>query len=299
MHPKYIETVEKLRAWAQQAGNIQCALILGSQAREELTGDEWSDLDVLLLVDDPRALLQSDAWLAFLGEVVCVIVDEESLDWLCLTWSVKRVLFADNRAVDFSILPYERAGDVLAVNAEVHAQGYRVIYDAHAGGTAARVEAALVGFKDNPPRVPTIEELQRAVGELLFHLVYACKKIKRGELWVAVSCINRSVSGRRLLQLIEFQAASSGAGPGRIRYGGRFLEQRIPADVLAQLPGCFATYDAADAVRCAGHLIEFTERLVRDICVANGYPFDAIVFEQVRKIFTQMFTDEMQVLDRT
>ena len=35
------------------------------------------------------------------GEIVCVIVEESKLDWIHLTWSVKRVLFADNRTVVF------------------------------------------------------------------------------------------------------------------------------------------------------------------------------------------------------
>ena len=107
MHPKYDETIDKLRTWSQQERNIHCALILGSQVSTEFEGDGWSDLDVLLLVDDPQVFIQTRSWLAIFGEIVCVTVDETALDWVQLIWYVKRVLFADNRALDFSILPYD------------------------------------------------------------------------------------------------------------------------------------------------------------------------------------------------
>jgi len=108
-------------------------LALGSQVRQDFAGDEWSDLDILLLVDNPQVLLNGDAWLTNLGEVVCAIIEETSLNWLSLTWIVKRVLFTDNRTVDFSILPYERVDDVLSLNAEIHANGYQILYDDHPG----------------------------------------------------------------------------------------------------------------------------------------------------------------------
>lgn len=85
--------------WSREEKNIHAAIILGSQVRDEFKGDEWSDLDVLLLVDNPQVFLQTDTWLAFLGEIVCVIVEETNLDWVHLTWSVKRVLFTDNRTM--------------------------------------------------------------------------------------------------------------------------------------------------------------------------------------------------------
>lgn len=105
MHPRYNETVENIKRWSQQTPNTHVTILLGSQVRKEFTGDEWSDLDVLLLVDDLQVYLRSDDWLNFLGERVCRVVEETPLDWIRLTWLVKRVLFADNRTIDFSILP--------------------------------------------------------------------------------------------------------------------------------------------------------------------------------------------------
>jgi aminoglycoside 6-adenylyltransferase len=176
MHPKYSGTTDMLRTWSQREKAIQGAIILGSQVRQEFEGDEWSDLDVLLLVDNPDVFMQTDTWLARFGEVVCVTVEETILGWVQLTWSIKRVLLADHRAIDFSILPYDRVDDVLSINAEIHVHGYQVIYDAFPDVITSKIKASLATVKEASLKLPTEAEVRRAVDDMLFHLIWACKK---------------------------------------------------------------------------------------------------------------------------
>jgi aminoglycoside 6-adenylyltransferase len=288
MHPKYVETIEKLTVWCRETNDVHAAILLGSQVRGESPGDEWSDVDILLLVDDPTPYLQANAWLDFLGERVCELVEETPLDWLKLTWSVRRLLFADNRALDFSILPYARLDDVLALNAEIHANGYRVIYAGDPEDVTTRVEASLAGLKLEGPKIPTQAELEQVVNDLLFQLIWAGKKVKRGELWVAVSAINQRISAR-LLRLVEYFIAGTPLANAPIRYEGRFLEQRIPAWLAEELPECYAKYDAFDAMQTIGHLIELIARLSAEICRANGYLTASHKFEQTQALYLELF----------
>lgn len=291
MHLQYAETIEKLRAWAQKEQSIQGLLILGSQVRDKNEGDEWSDLDVLLLADAPNVFMQSDAWLTFLGEVVCVVDEETPLDWIQMTWSVKRVLFADNRAVDFSILPADRTNNVLAMNAEIHAHGYEVIYDAQPNTLSEKIEETLANVKEDTLKIPAEDELQKIVNQFLFQLVFAGKKIKRNELWVAVSTINQQVNNL-LLQLIEFHTASVVKTSEGIRYDGRFLEQRISPAMLGKLPQCFAKYDVFDAIETIEHLLEIACSLSKEICEKQDYSFWADRFDKIQKLCDDMFASE-------
>lgn len=288
MHSKYSESVDKLRVWCLEEKNIHAAIILGSQVRDEFGGDEWSDLDVLLLADNPQVFLQTDTWLAFLGEIVCVIVEETNLDWVHLTWSAKRVLFTDNRTIDFPIMPYDRIDDVLGLNAEIHANGYQVIYDAHTELVASKIEASLLTVKEESVTIPTENDLRQTIDDLLFQLIYAAKKVKRNELWVAVSCINQRISNQ-LLQLIEFHTASITKVSQRIRYEGRFLEQRTHQDILKKLPECFAKYDTLDAVETIDHLLDVVRCLSEDICKVNRYPLNNDQFDRARRLYDEMF----------
>ena len=176
MHPKYNETINKLRTWSQSEKSIQGVIILGSQVRDEFEGDEWSDLDVLLLAENPSDFIRSDKWLDFFGEVACAVIEETPLDWVNMTWSVKRILFTDNRAIDFSILPADRVDDILSMNAEIHARGYEIIYDANPNILTAKVETSLAEIKDEPPKPPTEAELQQIINNILFELLFAAKK---------------------------------------------------------------------------------------------------------------------------
>lgn len=238
MHLKYNETINKLRTWSQNEKSIHGVIILGSQVRAEFEGDEWSDLDVLLLADTPSDFMQSDKWLDYLGKAVCIAAEETPLNGVNMTWTVKRVLFTDNQAVDFSILPSDRVDDVLSMNAEFHAYGYEIIYDAHPNILKVKIETNLVKVKEELPKPATEVELQQTINHLLFELLFAAKKIRLHELWVAVSSINQQINNR-LLQLIELHAVSVAKTSQGIRYDGRFLEQRIPQATLEKLPLCF------------------------------------------------------------
>lgn len=288
MHSKYAETVEHIRLWAQQEKDVHCVLILGSQVRKDFEGDAWSDLDVLLLVDNPDIFRQTNAWIAFLGEILCEIVEEAYLDWIQLTWYTKRILLTDNRAIDFSIMPYARIEEVLALNAEIHANGYQVIYDAGPDWVMPKIEATLATLIEDVPKVPTEDELWQTVQTLLFQLIFAGKKLKREELWVAVSCINQQVN-HQVLALIEFHTASVVEAPQHIRYEGRFLEQRMAPPLVEKLAGCFAKYDTHDAIGTIHHLLSFSYCLAQGICEKNGYPFRRYLFDQTRELYSEMF----------
>ena len=287
MHPKYAESAARLRAWAQEREDVRAVVLLGSQIRQKQAGDEWSDLDVLLLVDDPDPYLRGDAWLAFLGQPVLAVGEETPLDWLGLTWAVKRVVFADNRALDFSILPAARQADVLALNAEIHMHGFEVLYAADPAALEAEIRAGLAGV--NAPAAATLgqAEMERLVDSLFFQLIWAGKKIRRGEVWTAVSAINQLVSGP-LLRLIEARAALDAAHSSPIRYEGRFLEDRLPPWLAEELPECFAKYDPADAMRTIGHLIEIIGRLAGEIAGASGYEHERGKCEQVRALYLDL-----------
>jgi aminoglycoside 6-adenylyltransferase len=287
VHPSYVTSVEQVVAWCQQEPHVSAALVLGSQVRAVEPGDQWSDLDLLLLAEAPAALLQRRDWLAAFGPLVCVTVEETPLAWLNMTWSVVRALYADHRVLDFSILPTDRRNDVLALNAEIHVLGYEVVYEAEPDGLAPQVAASLASQPLPAPTLPTAQALHGAVDDLLFALVLALRKLKRGELWVAVTTLNGRVA-TRLLELIEFYTATRERAPLPLRYEGRLLERRAPADVLAQLAGCLAHYDAADVERAAGQVLALAARLSDALCAEHGWPSGAQQFAAVRRLCAEM-----------
>lgn len=290
MHPTYLETVKQLRDLCRETASIHGAVLLGSQIRDQAPGDQWSDLDVLLLVDEPAALLEKRDWLERFGEILCDGVKDTPIPSHDLVWSVRRVLFADNRAIDFSILPGSRTADIVYLHIPVHAVGYEVLYD-DSGALDNLIRESLREATPSTPKLLPQSEVRQLVNDLLFTAVYACKKVRRGELWVAVSHLNEAVS-QQLLPLVERHAAARGAPAGSIHYEGRFLETRAAPETLVLLEGCFASYDGVDLFRAADQVIALTQFLTEEIIASFGDIGDDLPFAEIKQLCAQVQHDE-------
>lgn len=279
MHPKYAGTVEQMIEWASANANITGIVLLGSQVRDFMTGDEWSDLDALVFARDAGLFTKDASWLSRFGSVVCTAKETVDLSFAGLVWYVSRAIYDDGRVVDFSVIPADKLDAALDINREIHAKGYRVIYDADSS-LREKIEASLHDYREEPMKTPSKEELDDVVNDLLFHVIWTIKKARRGEVWSAVRCVNWYMNDL-LLRLIEWHNLASGKH-SPIRYDGRFLETRTDPDLLAGLRDCFSSYDAADACRTSLRLLEFTLELSRRTYSLLGYSVDESRFDAVR-----------------
>jgi aminoglycoside 6-adenylyltransferase len=284
---QYDETINEIVSWSKQDGNVEGAIAIGSQVRDELRADEWSDLDVMVLANDPYLLLDDAAWMDRFGTSVCVFVEVTELYFATWNWCVKRALYDDHRAVDFSILPYDKLDEVLSVNEGIMSKGYRVLYDSSANLLESKIRTVIETVEEADLEIPTEKELRNDVNNLLFHIIWTFKKIKKGELWVAVRCINTYIRDL-LLRLIEFYNASVTKRSSVVMYSGRFLEDRTDDDILGQLRYCFAKYDEQDAVETLGHLVDVVYFISKRLFEALGYQLDIDQFEAIKKMYAEM-----------
>src|SRR4030042_1788327 len=95
----------QILAWVTAQEGIRAAALVGSAARQDHPADEWSDLDLVLVADDPQAYLVSTDWLNEFGEPWFTFVERAPAGLVI----ERRVLFADGQDVDFIILPVENA----------------------------------------------------------------------------------------------------------------------------------------------------------------------------------------------
>ena len=68
MEIKYQVIMDKLVDWGNSSDKLSAIIIVGSYAREDHGADEYSDLDVLLFVNDADYFLSSDQWLGNIGK---------------------------------------------------------------------------------------------------------------------------------------------------------------------------------------------------------------------------------------
>jgi len=236
----YGQFIERVRAWAEARPDVGAALLVGSAARSAAPADEWSDVDVALFVDDPAPYLQDAAWLEGFGTPLLTFVERtavgDSLE--------RRVLFEDGLEADFSLFPtaaierlrfYVGAGEALG-------RGYRVLVD----------RAGLAPLLERPvPSPPSSDAaaLAQLASDVWYHALWGGKKLRRGELWVARSCVDCYLHAR-LVELAPLHARASDPAADTW-HGGRFLERWAREGVVDGLWNSLSSGrdDVADAIR--------------------------------------------------
>jgi predicted nucleotidyltransferase len=133
--PNESETVarllEQITAWFQERSGVAAIALVGSHARGAARPD--SDIDLVILVDDPQVYVHEQGWLSFLVADVLndVAIASQDEDYGPL-WS-RRVFLASGHEVEFGFArPSWAATEPLdAGTREVVRDGCQALYDPH------------------------------------------------------------------------------------------------------------------------------------------------------------------------
>jgi aminoglycoside 6-adenylyltransferase len=183
--------IERFADWANQRGDIHALMIVGSRARSDHPADEFSDIDVVLTVDEPDVFLEHDDWLRRFGSVVVDIVEPTAVGGM----SERRVLFGSGLDVDFSIVPVDMMqllGDFkdLAEVRELFGRGVRLLVDKV--GVADAIQS--IASRETGAGLLSEDENRTLSRGFWYHLTAATKKRRRGELWVAMTWCEGSLT---------------------------------------------------------------------------------------------------------
>ena len=64
MQPSVLDQIIR---FAVRNDAVYALVLIGSQARNKQKADEFSDTDLIMIVDDPDPFIQDDSWLAAIG----------------------------------------------------------------------------------------------------------------------------------------------------------------------------------------------------------------------------------------
>jgi aminoglycoside 6-adenylyltransferase len=240
--------------WASERDDVRAAFVVGSQARTDAPADRWSDLDVVLVVDDPEPFVRDAAWVAEFGTPVLTFVEATALG----DERERRVLYESGHDVDLPLIPLS-AVDHLDVAAPLLARGYRVLVDKigleeRLSSMAQRVESG--------GGAPTQAELTELASDFWYHALWTAKKLRRGEVFTAKQCLDGYLKAR-LVTLLEWHAHAVDPSVDTW-HGGRFVERWADPGALAGLEDAYARYDLRDVARALWATIDLWEGLERE-----------------------------------
>ena len=198
----------------------------------------------------------------------------------------RRVLFDGAVDVDMVMVPLGVIDDVVSADGVMPAlgRGYRLVVDKDkrfsdlAGRAAASDPRSVHGARSWPP---SREEVSNLIGDYLYHCVWVTKKLRRGELAVAVECQNAH-QGTTLRQFVEWQAEARSGGATNTYYGGRFLERWAEPETVAGLAIWQSHYDNADVARSILDGMELFRMLATEVAAAVGAAYPAQAHDSIR-----------------
>ncbi len=268
----YEDLIARFVRWAQTEDNIRAALVIGSRARTDHPADEWSDLDVIILANDPEPYWAAADWLPHIG-----------VPWLTFIEPLhdgrgfeRRVLFEGGLDVDFVPSPVEVFRRMLDTGllpdvADLLHRGVRFLVDKE--GFAARLAGISAARLSYQP--PTEAEFLNLVHDFWYHTVWTAKKLRRGELWTAKLCCDGYLK-QLLRRMLEWHTRARRGESTDTWMNGRFLEEWADARAVAALPAIFAHYDAPDVWRALLATMDLFHWLALETAEALAYMYPSI-----------------------
>jgi aminoglycoside 6-adenylyltransferase len=283
LHPRVEATLEEITRFSKAREDIKAAFVVGSQARPIRPADEWSDLDVVFITTKPDSYLESGAWLGELGSIVPEITFVEGT--AVANQLERRVLFDNGVDVDFAIFPAAAFVHVLGGASpseeilSVPRRGIRILKD-----TENLVPSEFKHAEANPAEPPAASPVERrqvsaqeytqALSDFLYHYVWAARKLRRGELFVAKACCDGHMK-RLLLRMIEWYMRAEKGGDYDTWHEGRFIEKWADGWILEGLGAAYARYDPSEVASALHSTFDLYAKMARDLAAKLGFPYPA------------------------
>ena len=246
--------------WARSQDDVRAAVVVGSQARSDAPADRWSDLDVLLFLDDPGRLARDAGWIAAVGTPLLTFIEPTAVG----SRVERRVLYDDGQDVDFVLLDASSWRELAEMPEalEVLARGHRVLHD------EIGIAEALAALEPPGEDEPSAEALRELAADFWYHALWTAKKLRRGEVFTAIECLDGYLKAR-LATLLGWHARALDPSADTW-HGGRFLERWADPGALAALERAYAHYDLRDVARALWETIDLWQGVEEEIARRLG-----------------------------
>ena len=260
MADRYKEIKENIRRYSEADSAIKAVIAIGSTIRESVKVDEYSDLDLIIVTDNPTSWYSGE-YPKLLGEISIEFV-EPTLG----NGKEYRAVYDEDKDVDMIIFTPEQLTEAVKNGTAgwVMNRGYDFLCDK--AGFSGLVRE-YVKPSVSSPQISELEYLN-LTNDFYFHNIWAAKKLLRGELWSAKMCVDAYLKNY-LLKIIEFYCYQK---DGRdVWHDGRFVDRWADDWILEKLTVCFAHYEKNDIGKALVHTHELFKKLAADVADMNGY----------------------------
>jgi aminoglycoside 6-adenylyltransferase len=276
--------------WAKTQDDFRAAFIVGSQARHDHPADQFSDLDIILFVNDVESRYQDESWLQeiaplWLSQMGHTINGEPE----------RLVLFAGGFQVDFVFHPVEILPQfqqmVAAGNLpDTIQRGTRILFDKD-----GLLPVLPKSIRIPPAPQPTEMEFRQTLDSFWFNAVYCAKQLKRGELWLFQNGSGGMIWP--LLRMVEWQARAVHGWDFDTWHAGKFIAEWADPQTFTALQGVFAHMQSDDSWRALQSRMSLMNDTAQKLAAALDYSYPLVLEKQISKCIQEIREVQLTMSD--
>lgn len=259
---RYLDIKENLIKCANEDEDIKAIIAIGSSTREEVKADEYSDLD-LFIVTEKVEKWYSGEYPELIGKVSVSFI-EPTLGG----GKERRCIYDDDRDVDMIIITPSQFEEALkeGIAGWVMNRGYKILYDVNSYEDMIKL---YVKIGHSNPEISE-DEFINMVNDFYFHNIWACKKLKRGELWSAKMCVDAYLKNYLLKSIELYSYEVHGTD---VWHDGRFIDRWAEKSITDELKKCFAHYDKQDVMSALLATNSLFKKLTVEVATRKNYSY--------------------------
>jgi aminoglycoside 6-adenylyltransferase len=285
--------IETSLTWASEADDVLMAVVLGSQANPDHPTDEWSDIDLALIVQDMTPYDLKGQWIRRLTPFEFIYAESAEIG-TGITW---HVILKNHLMIDLSVFSIKdvqgwmRESDSVKSESEIFFKSeLLILIDKIDLFTRLVGEDGMGDLLRQGNVIPSAEAIESVIHEFWYHTLRAIKHLNRDDLWRAFMSCNHEIK-RPLLQMIEWQTKASKGWNVDTLYEGRMIAKWANDDVVSQFPVAFQGYDRAALARGLIASIDLFETLSQEVTDALDQPVDISRYQKVSQRSRQFLND--------
>lgn len=281
---KYSKILKRVRKMAQDSEKVEAVYIIGSYASTVEKADEYSDLDFVMVTNDLEHFITRREWIEKLGTPLCVFHDDHP-GWITHDM---RILFDDFLETDFVLFEHKQLETewIARFAASTFASGYEPVID------RKNIISLLLPYMNKDPETVPDDRILNEINDYFFHCNWIKKKIDRGALFVAHSCLNTYMK-TKLLFIIEALEKEIHGPDYNTWFEGRYIEKWAGPAIIDRLETCFSGYSKKEILRALKSGIALYRDLAEELCLKRAIDFPG---EMVNRILLHVVDGQPELL---
>ena len=274
--------------FAENNKNIEALLITSSMANPKAETDIFSDLDVVIVTDNPKIFVNNKDWCNQFGEIMVSFNDNFKLEGITSYTSL--VLYKDYIRIDFSIWPTELLKKIAEYN-KLPAFldiGYEVLYDKN-NLTTELNEASNQAYQTNKP---TKSEYERVVNNFWWDITYIAKYLWRDQFYFA-KYMDYFIKYNLLQPMVEWLIGVENnweVNPGK---QGSNFKKHLNDKLWQELMATFSGSDFQENWDSTFKMMDFFSKAAKKVAYRLRFEYPQNLEEDVREYIEKIYNKEI------